>query len=237
MVFKRKWVVVLLLTVAFAVRADLKLTGIMYSHKDPSALVNGARYRINEEVAGFAVVSIDRQSATFRNISTGKEIILPIGSSFHADQEVIVGPDIQTPSAIHSFSDIIRNGGASLQDEFSSMAEKGLPPLDSNVMKGVLIFVLALTLFKIVTWWRVCSRAGQPGWSMFIPIYNLYVVMKVAGKPGWWLLLMFLPVVNLIVSILIPFGIARTFGRGPGFAIGLLLLPVIFYPVLAFGRE
>jgi len=82
-----------------------------------------------------------------------------------------------------------------------------------------------------------CERlqAGQPGWGILIPIYNMYLMLKVAGRPGWWLILMFIPVVNIIVGIIITADIARNFGKGIGFVLGLLFLSVIFYPILGFG--
>ena len=60
-------------------------------------------------------------------------------------------------------------------------------------------------------------------------------MLKVAGRPGWWLILLFIPLVNIVVGIIIPFDIAKNFGKGAGFGFGLLFLGIIFYPILAFG--
>ena len=98
----------------------------------------------------------------------------------------------------------------------------------------VIIIELAVTVFYLVAMWKVFVKAGQPGWAIIIPFYNLYVLLQIAGKPGWWLLLMFIPVVNLVISIIMYIGIANNFGKGTGFAIGLILLPIIFIPILAF---
>jgi hypothetical protein len=97
------------------------------------------------------------------------------------------------------------------------------------------IISLAIVVFLIISFWKVFSKAGQPGWAIFIPIYNAYVMCKVAGKPGWWVILMFIPIVNFVIAILVALGVAQQFGKGAGFAIGLILLPFIFYPILAFG--
>lgn len=99
----------------------------------------------------------------------------------------------------------------------------------------MMLLPLVLLVFMIVVWWKVMAKAGLPGWGIFIPIYNIYLMCKLAGKPGWWLLLMFVPVVNLIVSILVNVGVAQRFGKGTGFAVGLIFLPIIFFPILAFG--
>ncbi len=95
---------------------------------------------------------------------------------------------------------------------------------------------LALIVLIIAGFWKACVKAGQPGWAVLIPIYNLYVFLKVAGKPGWWLLLMLIPVVNLVVAIIATVALAERFGKGGGFAVGLFLLPFIFYPILGFGH-
>jgi hypothetical protein len=87
----------------------------------------------------------------------------------------------------------------------------------------------------IAAMWKVFSKAGQPGWAILIPFYNLYVICKIAGRPGWWLILMFIPLVNFIILVILDIDIAKNFGKGAGFGIGLLLLPFIFFPILGFG--
>jgi hypothetical protein len=98
-----------------------------------------------------------------------------------------------------------------------------------------LVVELAVFVLVVASLWRVFSKAGQPGWACFIPFFNLYVLIKVAGKPGWWLLLFLIPLVDVIIYIIVVAGVAQKFGKGVGFTIGLLLLPMIFYPILAFG--
>jgi hypothetical protein len=90
-------------------------------------------------------------------------------------------------------------------------------------------------LLMLAAMWKMFTKAGQPGWAILIPIYNLYVMCKIAGRPGWWLLLMLIPLVNLIVAIILYVDIAKNFGSGAGFAIGMLFLPFIFFPILGFG--
>lgn len=96
---------------------------------------------------------------------------------------------------------------------------------------------LAIFVILVIAWWRVFERAGYPGWMAIIPILNLYVLCKVARKPGWFVLLFFIPLVNIIMGFVVAFGVAERFRRGAGFAIGLALLPFIFYPILAFGEN
>jgi ABC-type sulfate transport system permease subunit len=103
------------------------------------------------------------------------------------------------------------------------------------MLKAVLLVELAILVFIFASLWKVFTKAGQPGWAVFIPIYNAYVLLKIAGKPGWWLILFFIPIVNIIVGILVAIAVSENFGKGIGFAIGLMFLPFIFYPILGFG--
>ena len=97
------------------------------------------------------------------------------------------------------------------------------------------IIYCVVVILMIAAIWKMFSKAGQPGWAAIIPIYNIYVMCKIAGRPGWWVLLMFIPLVNFIIIIILCIDLAKSFGKGAGFGIGLLLLPFIFYPVLGFG--
>ncbi len=97
------------------------------------------------------------------------------------------------------------------------------------------IIWIALALLMIISVGKVFVKAGKPGWAVIIPIYNTIVMIEVAGKPIWWFLLLLIPVVNLVISILLLVEVAKKFGKGGGFAVGLLFLPIIFWPMLAFG--
>ena len=98
-----------------------------------------------------------------------------------------------------------------------------------------LIF-LAIVVAIIAGFWRVFEKAGKPGWAAIIPIYNVIVLLEIAGKPLWWIILFFIPIANLIASILVGMGVARNFGKSDGFGIGLGLLGFIFYPILGFSN-
>src|SRR5207237_10077413 len=94
---------------------------------------------------------------------------------------------------------------------------------------------LAIAVIMVASMWKIFTKAGKPGWAAIIPIYNLIVLLEIAGKPLWWFILMLIPFVNIVVFIMVLVSIARNFGKGVGFAIGMLLLPFIFYPMLGFG--
>lgn len=100
----------------------------------------------------------------------------------------------------------------------------------------VSIVALAIAVVMVVSMWRILTKGGQPGWAILIPIYNAYVMLKIAGKPGWWLILLFVPVVNIVIGVMAVASLSANFGKGAGFVVGLIVLPSVFYPVLAFGR-
>jgi hypothetical protein len=97
------------------------------------------------------------------------------------------------------------------------------------------IIGLAFAVLMIASMWKVFTKAGKPGWAAIIPIYNIIVMLEIAGKPIWWIVLFLIPLVSLIVSIMVAIGIANNFGKGAGFGLGLAFLGPIFYPILAFG--
>lgn len=97
------------------------------------------------------------------------------------------------------------------------------------------LILLAVVVFMIASVWKVFAKAGEPGWAAIVPIYNIVVMLKIAGKPVWWIILFIIPLVNLIISLLVFLGIAKNFGKGGGFGVGLWLLGFIFFPILGFG--
>ena len=100
-------------------------------------------------------------------------------------------------------------------------------------MFGVLM-TLGFIVLMIASSWKVYVKAGQPGWTSIVPIYNIVVLLKIIGKPWWWIVGFFIPFLNLVLLILMCVGLAKAFGKGVGFAIGIILLSFIFYPILAF---
>lgn len=100
---------------------------------------------------------------------------------------------------------------------------------------GYIIFMLLIAVFFIACYWKVFVKAGHPGWAAIVPIYNMYILLMIVGRPAWWLILMFIPCVNIIIMIMIYLDLARVFGKSTGFGIGLILLGVVFLPILAFG--
>jgi Ca2+/Na+ antiporter len=117
-----------------------------------------------------------------------------------------------------------------LQDQTNSAAGAAIGGVFSLVM-------LAVAVVFIIGMWKVFEKAGQPGWAALIPIYNTYILIKIAGRPGWWLLLLLIPLVNIVFVLLLSIDIAKAFGQSPVFGVVLLfLLCGIGYLVLGFGN-
>ena len=98
----------------------------------------------------------------------------------------------------------------------------------------VIIYVSILVL-AIASNWIVYLKADKPGWTSIVPIYNIVVLLEIVGKPIWWILLMFIPIVNIVIGIKMYHQLSLSFGKDVGFTVGLILLPIIFLPILAFG--
>ena len=104
---------------------------------------------------------------------------------------------------------------------------------------GTMFWVIwcVVIIFYIAAMWKVFTKAGQPGWAAIVPIYNGIVMLQIAGKPIWWILLYFIPIVNIVISIIVLHSISKNFGHGVGFTLGLIFLGFIFIPILAWGES
>jgi len=107
--------------------------------------------------------------------------------------------------------------------------------LNSANTETTSILSIVWAVIMIIAMWRVFEKAGRPGWAAIIPIYNIYVLLKVAGWSGWWLLVLCIPLVNVLVSIFITYDLAKVFGKGFGYFLGLWFFSFIFLPMLGFG--
>lgn len=97
---------------------------------------------------------------------------------------------------------------------------------------------LVISIIAIIALWRIFSKAGEAGWKAIIPIYNYYVLLKIVGRPGWWLLLLLIPFVNIIVYLLVSVDLAKSFGKSEVFGVvAIWLFSIIGYMILGFGES
>jgi hypothetical protein len=102
-------------------------------------------------------------------------------------------------------------------------------------MVALLIALASLFLIiLVVSMWVIFERAGEPGWAALVPVYNGMVLCRICGYSEVFVILGFIPIGNLIFAICISVALAEAFRRSGWFALGLLLLPFVFYPLLAF---
>jgi hypothetical protein len=99
------------------------------------------------------------------------------------------------------------------------------------------VVVFAVMGLMIASFWKIFEKAGQPGWAAIVPIYNTIVILELVGRPVWWLLLFFIPFAGIVFAFIVMIDLARSYGQGTGFGVGLVLLPIVFAPILGFGSS
>ena len=106
----------------------------------------------------------------------------------------------------------------------------------SDMNPGVVLLYLAVIAVYIIAMWRIFDKAQKPGWAAIVPFYNAYVQLKIVGRPGWWLVLYLIPLVNVVVSLIVAIDMAKSFGKSTAFGvIGLWLFSIVGYLILGYG--
>src|SRR5215470_14508882 len=82
---------------------------------------------------------------------------------------------------------------------------------------GTTVVEIALLVLLFAGMWKVFQKAGKPGWAAIIPIYNIIILLQIAGKPLWWIVLYFIPFVNIVAVVLVSIELAKRFGKGVAF--------------------
>lgn len=106
---------------------------------------------------------------------------------------------------------------------------------DTEMLMTLLLTGLVVFVIMIIAMWKIFEKAGQEGWKAIIPIYNYYILLKIVGKPGWWLVLLLIPGVSLIFLIWTYNMLSKSFGKDEGFTLGMIFFGIIFFPILGFG--
>jgi len=99
------------------------------------------------------------------------------------------------------------------------------------------VFLLALIIFTLISVSKVYKKANRSGISAWIPFYNIKILLEIVNLPSVYFVLMLIPIVNIFVYIKICFLLAKFFRRSKEYAFGLMFLPFVFYPILAFSRS
>lgn len=106
-----------------------------------------------------------------------------------------------------------------------------------SVSPALAVLWLVAVVLSVVAMWQVFTKAGEKGWKSLIPFYNTYTLFRIAGRNGWWMLALLVPILNIVAYVMLALDLAKHFGKSTAFAIfGLILFPYIGYLMLAFGE-
>ncbi len=98
-----------------------------------------------------------------------------------------------------------------------------------------IIISLAWCVISIVGMWKLFEKAGEPGWKSIIPIYDVYIMFKIAWGKGILFLLMLIPGVKVLVGLIMYWKLAKSFGQSTGMCVLMLFFSPIVMLILAFG--
>jgi len=106
---------------------------------------------------------------------------------------------------------------------------------NSGASAGSVFISLLFSAFYLFCMWKMFVKAGEPGWAAIVPIYNLYTMLKIGGKPGWWIILYFVPFVNIFIAFMMLSAFLSAFGRrGAGPVLLMIFFGIFYMPYLAF---
>ncbi|PRX54214.1 signal peptidase I [Flagellimonas meridianipacifica] len=92
-----------------------------------------------------------------------------------------------------------------------------------------LIFILIIQVIHFLGTWKLYVKAGRKAWEAAIPIYNGVVLMKIINRPWWWILLLFIPIINLLMFPVVWVETIRSFGKNKLWDTWLVILTLGFY--------
>ena len=91
------------------------------------------------------------------------------------------------------------------------------------------IFILIIQVIHGLATWKLYIKAGRQAWEAYVPIYNGIVLLKIINRPWWWIILLFLPIVNLIMLPVVWVETARSFGKNTTLDTVLAVVSLVFY--------
>ena len=100
----------------------------------------------------------------------------------------------------------------------------------------IMLTVIVISILIILGQWKAFKKANKPGWAAIVPIYNYIVMLEIAELPLWYLALYFIPIANIYAQVMTYIEFAKKYGESAGFAIGMMFLPYVFFPLLGFGN-
>lgn len=92
-----------------------------------------------------------------------------------------------------------------------------------------IIFILVIQVIHFLGTWKLYIKAGRKPWEAAIPVYNAIVLMQIIRRPKWWVILLFIPIINLLMFPVIWVETIRSFGRNSLLETWLVILTLGFY--------
>lgn len=181
------------------------------------------------------------------NISQPEDDSLSGDEMFMTTMDEPVSHDAMDGDHTHQADDIVTtmDDGSGMEYMATVGQPESLSELSDAQVAGLAAFAtvwaaISLVIFavSVVALWRIFSKAGQAGWKSLVPLYNAYVLLQIVGRPGWWLLLLFIPLVNIVIALLVSLDLAKVFGRSQIFGVvALFLFSLVGYCILAFSGD
>lgn len=120
----------------------------------------------------------------------------------------------------------------------TTVTTTSVDPVTALLLSGPMtVLFLVIGVLMLVSEWKLYAMAGKPGWAAIVPIYNVIVMLQIVSRPVWWILLLFVPFVNIVVGIIVLLDFAKAYGKSVGYGVLMLFFPVIMFPVLAFSKD
>lgn len=104
------------------------------------------------------------------------------------------------------------------------------------IMGVYALIFLVIWLANGFAWAGLFGKAGYPQWAAFVPFYNTWIMVKIAGRPESHFWLQFIPYAGIYWAILTVNDLAKSFGKDTAYTVGLLFLPVVFASILSYGQ-
>jgi|GEM_PF-762424 len=198
-----------------AARPAFCIQGTMASEERPVAIVNGKVVAVGDEVDGATVTAISDTSVTFDY--KGESVLVLLGEECG---RVSGGPSARSGRVSKPWTAQTQARGSGSQEAGAALAVA----VSSAVMIVMLFVVLVVYVFGAWCLQKIAEKTGkvENKWWAWIPILNLILMVQIAGKEWWWVLLMLIPYVNIVIFVIIWMGICEARGKSPW--LGLLVL-------------
>ena len=127
--------------------------------------------------------------------------------------------------------------GASLEASSTSAAD---PAIIVAIMGVLWLLILVGYVYTAICWMMIAKRTNtENGWFAFIPILNMILMLQIAKRPLWWIILMLIPIVNLVATIIVYIDVLKVLKR-PTWWVILQFIPIVnfvFLGIMAWGGK